>query len=248
MKLWHFWHVCTCSHKGVFQIQKQKVDFRESRSLIIFAICHSKINLINKTQQIFSVLNGMSNLNIAKIDKIKILHCNYTLILDSQNQMKKIITKFFMITLLIPVLNYEKSHISFKALKIGKFSSPKYGTATRIIQLHLQVFTSLLIFSRLKKKDIPDIPHDYYGNEWHEQLFTGNAARVGFIIELLPFHTGRTHVDKRLSNPSPTKDPAAANRLFMDVFFHLMQKNPSTSAFPVSLRHQEMSACTSGTQ
>lgn len=109
MKPCHFWHVCTCSHKGVIQTQNQKVDFRESRILIIFAISIPKINTINKIQQIFSVFNGMSKFNVVKIDKVKMLHCNYTLILNRQNQMKQI-TKSCMITLLIPILNEAKSH------------------------------------------------------------------------------------------------------------------------------------------
>lgn len=37
----------------------------------------------------------------------------------------------------------------------------------------------------MKEKDIPNIPCDYHGNDWHEQLFTGNTVGVGFLIEIL---------------------------------------------------------------
>lgn len=78
----------------------------------------------------------------------------------------------------------------------------------------------------MKEKDIPNIPCDYHGNDWHEQLFTGNTDGVGFIIELLSssFYTLRIHVYKGLSNVSHTEDSAVENRLFTDVFFHLMQR------------------------
>lgn len=72
----------------MIQTQNQKVDFRESRILVIFAISIPKINAINKMQQIFAVFNGMSKLNVVKIDKVKMLHYNYTLIFNRQNQMK----------------------------------------------------------------------------------------------------------------------------------------------------------------
>lgn len=53
----------------------------------------------------------MTNLNIVKIEKVKMLHCNYTQILNYHNQMKEIMTKFSMRALPIPIPNYAKSHM-----------------------------------------------------------------------------------------------------------------------------------------
>lgn len=76
----------------------------------------------------------------------------------------------------------------------------------------------------MTEKDTPNIPCDYCENNWHKQLFAGNTAGVVFITELLSssFHTLRTHVYKGLSNVSHAEDSAVENRLFIDVFFHLI--------------------------
>lgn len=88
----------------------------------------------------------------------------------------------------------------------------------------------------MNREDIPNIPCDYHGNDWHQPLFAGNTAGVGFIIELLSysFYTLRTHVYKGLAIIHP-KDSTTEKRLFVDVLFPLnaktLQRLPSTFHF-----------------
>lgn len=78
----------------------------------------------------------------------------------------------------------------------------------------------------MKGKDIPDIPCDYHGNDWHEQFFAGNTTGVGFRKELLSpsFYTLRTDVHMGLRDTSHTEDSAIENCLFIDVLFPLNEK------------------------